>query len=183
MRNRRGSMLVELCGAIAGGCAVMLIGIGLIERSLSLGKHVQAQADLQRELGQLARAWREDAVFADIENESSEIATLRTKSESITYRWQSGVVRRESVKLEEPKTEREKKTSAVEEFRLGKDFRVSIEGAVLTVRGVDPSGRVGGVRLRVVGKSKERSEGGILKGIAVRSLMPVTAYQEVANVR
>lgn len=183
MMRRRGSMLVELCGAMAGGCAVMLIGISLIERSLYFGKQVQMQADLQRELGQLARAWREDTFFADIENPSNEVATLIAKGERITYRWQAGVVRRESVKLEEPNTDREKKTSAVEQFRLGKDFRVSMEGSVLTVRGVDPSGRASGVRVRVVGRSKVRSEGIALAGTTVHSLKPVTANQEVANVR
>ncbi len=183
MMRRRGSMLVELCGAMAGGCAVMLIGISLIERSLYFGKQVQMQADLQRELGQLARAWREDAVFADIDNQSNEVATLKTKDESITYRWQAGVVRRESVKLDEPKTGLKKKISVVEQYRLGKDFRVSIDGAVLTVRSIDPSGKDGVVRLRVVGRGKERSQGVTWQEPALHGLEPGTKKQEVANVQ
>lgn len=190
MRRRRGSMLIELCGAIAGGCAVMLTGISLIERTLHFGKLVQAQAEVQRELGQLAQAWREDAIGAVIENESSEVVTLRKLDERIVYRWQPGIVSRESTKSDASESEDVKTRTVMERYRLGADYHVSFAQGVLTVRHFDSSRAEGDssraegrLRLRVVGKFKARAEGIDWQERSTRSLETKALDQEVADVR
>ena len=183
MKTRRGSMLIELCGAIAGGCAVMLIGISLIERTLYFGKQVQAQTELQRELGQLAHAWREDAIDAVIENESGEVTTLTKLDERIVYRWLSGVVSRESTKSVASESQDVTNRTVVEHYRLGTDYDVAFAQGVLTVRHLDPSPAEGRLRLRVVGKLKERTKDVDRKERSTNGLETKTLDQEVADVR
>ena len=72
--HRSGSMLIELCASLATASMVMLLGVTLIERSMHWTQAVHRHTNLQRELSQLARTWREDCLKADQITFESELA-------------------------------------------------------------------------------------------------------------
>lgn len=152
MRRRRGSMLIELCGVIAGGSAVMLLGIGLIERSFHMAREVQQLSNHQRELGRLAEFWRSDfSGGSRISTDSPDRIVIAKHGAEVSYAIaQEGVIREESrqVGLEGSGSN----IKSVEKFELGKTHQVNFQGESLRVNAVNSVGEITGLRLRVIGK-------------------------------
>ena len=153
MKRRSGSMLIEMCGVIAGGSAVMLLGIGLIERSFHMASEVQLLSNQQRELGRLAEFWRSDfSGVPTISTVSPDRLVIATHGGEVSYTIaQGGVIREENRKRGLDGAEGNVKS--VEKFELGKSHLVTFQGEALRVNTVNSAGEITGLRLRVIGKS------------------------------
>lgn len=151
--NRQGSMLIELCGCIAAASMVMLLGIGLIERSMHWTQSMQRQTNLQRQLGLLANTWRED--FAKSQNasfQSKKRVVLQSEGQEIQYEILGDQILRRS-----NSTDPQKAIPAdPEAFALGDGFEASFESPYLIVRAKSPAGETVSTRLRVLGKTSDK---------------------------
>ena len=145
---RSGSMLVELCSSIAAASMVMLLGVTLIERSMHWTQSMQRQSTLQRELGQLASAWREDfsqATQVDYRTDRSVVVTLPQKQ--ITYESMDNQVQRRCEWGESRSTN----NTSLETYDLGVGYQATFEAPYLIVKSINPAGETVSTRLRVLG--------------------------------
>ncbi|MFM8262266.1 MAG: hypothetical protein ACKN9S_08310 [Pirellula sp.] len=152
--NRHGSMLIELCGSLAAGSMIMLLGITLIERSMHWTQSMQRQTNLQRQLGQLANTWREDFSNSQAaEFQSENRVVLQAADIEILYESKGDrVLRRLTSK--DPQSNR---PADPETFVLGDGFKATFESPYLIVRATNPAGEVISTRLRVFGKTSGKN--------------------------
>lgn len=146
--QRRGSMLIEVCSALAAGSMVMLLGVVLIERTMRWSRAMQREANLQRELRLLASAWREDFARADnVDARSPHLVVLNLPGKEIVYESLDHEVVRRSRHTVDAETE----PSGSDSFVLGDGYRATFDASLLVIRALNPADEVTGTRLRVLG--------------------------------
>jgi hypothetical protein len=147
-------MLIELCSSLAAASMVMLLGVTLIERSMHWTQSVQRHTNLQRELGQLASAWRDDCGRASqIEFQSADRVVFSMSGQEVIYQIDDHRIQR----LCDRKDPLASKASAPEDYLLGTGYRAVFESPYLIVQTTDPVGRVIATRLRILGKTTEKT--------------------------
>lgn len=150
--NRHGSMLIELCGCLATGSMVMLLGIGLIERSMHWTQSMQRQTNLQRQLDQLANTWRDDfSKSQSAEFQSDKRVVLQAEGKEILYESKGDQILRRSTSKDPQRAI----PADPEVFVLGDGFQASFESPYLFVRATNPAGEVVSTRLKVFGKTSD----------------------------
>ncbi len=143
--HRHGTMLIEVCSALAAGSMVMLLGVVLIERSMRWSQAMQHQANLQRELSLLAKAWRDDFSRAEkVDARSPQQVVLTLSGKEVIYESLGHEVVRRS------------KPSGSESYVLGDGYQASFDASLLVIQALNPAGEVTGTRLKVSGPTARR---------------------------
>ncbi len=151
--HRSGSMLIELCASLATASMVMLLGVTLIERSMHWTQAVHRHTNLQRELSQLASAWREDCSKADqIRFESERQVILSTAGKEVIYQIQEDRIERRC-KWKDPQLAT---ACTPEDYPLGIGYQAKFNSPYLVIYMIDPVGQIASTRLRVLGKTAQK---------------------------
>ncbi len=151
--HRHGTMLIEVCSALAAGSMVMLLGVVLIERSMRWSQAMQHQANLQRELSLLAKAWRDDFSRAEkVDARSPQQVVLTLSDKEVIYE----SLGHEVVRRSKPIINSDTKPSGSESYVLGNGYQANFDASLLVIQALNPAGEVTGTRLRVFGPTARR---------------------------
>ena len=153
-KRRRGSMLIEMSVAISSGALAILLGVGLIERTFRLSRTMQEYSELQRQLNEVARAWRADFATATvIEHPSEDAIRILNPTTVIVYKLTKSSIHRETyakgMEVEVPESAKTR-----ERYSFGTGYRASVKQNTLRIHTLNAKGESASLRLRVVGIPK-----------------------------
>lgn len=151
--HRRGSMLIEVCSSLAAGSMIMLLGVVLIERTMHWSQAMQHQANLQRELSLLAKAWRDDFLRAEkVDARSPQLLVLTLPGKEVIYE----SLDHEVVRRTKSTNNSDAKPIASESYVLGDGYQATFDASFLVIRALNPAGEQVSTRLRVLGSTARR---------------------------